>query len=109
MPRRCTTIVIVLDAAFPIDPERRDDAVELFRDVAEASLAEDGVLAYRVAAGVDDENRFQFFERYEDEAAFAAHGESAHVERLGEELPELLAGEPEVTRYDVDSASAVEL
>jgi len=101
--------VIVLDAVFPVDPERRDDAVELFRAVAEESRAEDGVIDYRVAAGVDDENRFQFFERYEDEAAFAAHVESEHVDRLGEQLPELLAGEPEVTRFDVDSASTVEL
>jgi len=101
--------MIVLDAVFPIDPQKREEAIELFGAVAEASRAEDGVLDYRVAAGIDDENRFQFFERYEDEAAFAAHGESEHVERLGAELPDLLAGEPEVTRFDVDSASAVEL
>ena len=52
---------------------------------------------------------FRFFERYEDEAAFDAHAETDHFQEFAAALPDLLAGEPEITRYDVDTASAVEL
>jgi quinol monooxygenase YgiN len=101
--------MLVVQATFPIDPAHRDEALELIRELVASSRAEDGVLEYRVATDIDDENRFRFFERYEDEAAFEAHGETDHVERFAAALPELLGGEPEVTRFDVDAATDVEL
>lgn len=101
--------MIVVHAEFPIDPDQRDEALDLMREVAEQSRAEDGVIAYEVATDIDNPNLFRFTEQYEDEAAFEAHGKSDHVGDLGAALPDLLAGKPEVTRFDVDSASEVEL
>ncbi|WP_394328399.1 putative quinol monooxygenase [Natrinema salaciae] len=80
-----------------------------FATSSNSSRKEDGIVEYRVATDVDDENLFRFFEQYEDEAAFGAHAESDHFERFAAELPELLAGEPEVTRFEVESATDVEL
>jgi quinol monooxygenase YgiN len=101
--------MIVLHAVFPVDPGKRDEATELFAEVAEQSRAEEGILTYRVTTDIEDENTFRFFEQYEDEAAFGAHAESDHFGRLEAALPDLLAGEPDVTRFDVDSATDVEL
>jgi len=101
--------MIVIHATFPIDPERHDEATDLMQDLAEHSRAEDGVNQYRVAADIEDPSIFRFFEQYEDEAAFAAHGETDHFERFEAALPDLLAGEPTVTRFDVDSATDLEL
>jgi quinol monooxygenase YgiN len=81
----------------------------LIRELAENSREEEGVIEYRVATDVDDENLFRFFEQYEDEAAFGAHAEADHFERFEAELLELLAGEPEVTRFEIESATDVEL
>lgn len=101
--------MIVIHAAFPIDPERRDEAVDRARELAERSREEDGNVEYRVTTDIEDEGMLRFFERYDDEAAFAAHGESDHFGAFEEALPELLAGDPTVTRFDVDTASELEL
>ncbi|MFY4814757.1 putative quinol monooxygenase [Haloarcula sp. AONF1] len=96
-------------AEFPIDPEKRDEALDLIRELVEQSRAEDGVIDYQVATDIDDPNLFRFTEQYEDEAAFGAHAETDHFETFESALPDLLAGEPDVTRFEVDSASEVEL
>jgi len=101
--------MLVVHATFPIDPDRREEALELTGTVAERSREEDGVLDYRVAIDADDRNLLRFFERYEDEAAFEAHLETDHVAELADALPDLLGDEPEITRFDVSEASDVEI
>jgi quinol monooxygenase YgiN len=101
--------MLVVHATFPIDPAQRDRALDLMYELAEESRAEDGVVDYRVAVDIEDENVFRFTERYESEAAFGAHTETDHFGTFEDALPDLLAGEPEVTRFDVESASEVEL
>lgn len=99
----------VVHATFPIEPESQEDAVELSRTLAEHSRAEAGVIDYRGTADLEDPNRLRFFERYPDEAAFVAHAETEHFQECEAALSGLLAGEPEVTRFDGAEASAVEL
>jgi quinol monooxygenase YgiN len=102
--------MLVVQAAFPIAAEHRERATELIRELAEHSREEEeAIIEYRVAVDVDDENLFRFFEQYEDEAAFGAHAESDHFKRFEAELPELLVGVPEVTQFEVESATDVEL
>jgi quinol monooxygenase YgiN len=94
---------------FPIDPEKRDEALDLIADLAEKSRAEPGMIDDRPATDVDDPNVGRFFEQYEDEAAFEAHSQTDHFQEFEAALSDLLAGEPEVTRFEVDSAAAMEL
>ncbi|WP_136591567.1 putative quinol monooxygenase [Salinigranum halophilum] len=101
--------MIVVHATFPVDQDRREDAAELFRNVAKHSRKEDGIIEYRVAADIDDQNVFRFVEQYEDEAAFGAHTETEHFAELEAALLDLLGEEPEVIRFDVENASEVEL
>lgn len=101
--------MLVVHATFPIDPDSRDEALDLIESLAERSRDEDGIIDYRVATDIDDPNRFRVFEQYEDEAAFDTHAETEHFESFEAALPDLLAGEPEVTQFDVEEASAVEL
>jgi len=101
--------MIVLHAVFPLDPEKRDEALDLISELAEQSRAEPGMIDYRPAADVEDPNTIRFFERYEDEAAFEAHSRTDHFREFEAALPDLLAGEPEVTRFEVDSAAELEL
>ncbi|WP_226013561.1 putative quinol monooxygenase [Halomicrobium salinisoli] len=101
--------MIVLHAAFPIDPAQRDDALDLIEDLVEQSQAEEGMIDYRAAADVSDPNLIRFFEQYEDEAAFEAHSQTDHFQEFEDALPDLLADEPEVRRFEVDSASEVDL
>lgn len=101
--------MILLHAAFPLDPDKRDEALEMISELAEKSRAEPGMIDYRPALDVDDPNVVRFFERYEDAAAFEAHSQTEHFREFEAALPDLLAGEPEITKFEVDSASDLEL
>lgn len=101
--------MIVLHAVFPLDPAKRDEALDMIEELAEQSRAEDGMIDYRAATDVSDPNVVRFFEQYEDAAAFEAHSQTDHFEKFEAALPDLLAGEPEVRRFAVDSATNLEL
>jgi quinol monooxygenase YgiN len=101
--------MIVLHAEFPIDPERREQALEAAADLVEATTEKPGAIEYSAAVDLQDENRLRFVERYEDEAAFEAHASSDHFAAFEDRLPDLLAGEPEILRFDVESATELDL
>ena len=101
--------MIVLHASFPFDPAHRDEALELVANLVEQSNREDGIIEYRAAVDVQDENTIRFFEQYEDAAGVEAHNETAHFQAFEEKLPELLAGEPEVVQFEVSDATELEL
>jgi quinol monooxygenase YgiN len=101
--------MLVVRATFPIDPDRHDESLELIKTLAEHSNEEEGVIDYQVATDVDDPNIFRFFEQYEDEAAFEAHAKTDHFQEFEASLPDLLAGEPEVTQFDIEESSTVEV
>ena len=101
--------MLVVHASFPVDPDQREAALETIRDLAEQSRAEDGMIDYRAATDVDDENVVRFFEQYEDEEAFAAHTQTDHFREFQVALGDWLAGDPEITRFEVDSATELEL
>ena len=97
--------MIVMHATVPVDPESREEALDLARELAEASREEDGVVDYRVATDAEDPNLVRVFEQYEDEEAVDAHMSSDHFESFQAEIAAHLAGEPTLYRFDVDSKS----
>jgi quinol monooxygenase YgiN len=101
--------MIVLHASFPIDPDKREEAFDLIEDLVEQSQAEEGMIDYRATTDVNDPNVVRFFEQYEDENAFEAHTQTDHFQEFEAALPDLLAGEPEILRFDVDSATELDL
>ncbi|WP_246985236.1 putative quinol monooxygenase [Halorientalis marina] len=101
--------MLVVHAAFPLDPEKRDEALDQIADLVEQSQAEDGMIDYRATTDLTDPNVVRFFEQYESEDAFVAHTQTDHFEAFEAALPEYLAGEPEITRFDVDSATELDL
>jgi quinol monooxygenase YgiN len=64
-------------------------AVEIARELAEASRAEPGCRAYVPCVDPEDPSALLFFEEYDDKAAFEAHGATEHFQRLalGELFP----------------------
>jgi len=101
--------MIVIHAAFPIDPANREAALEQVADLAEQSRAEEGVVDYRATTEVGDPSTVRIFEQYEDDAAFEAHLETDHYQAFEAAAPEFLAGEPTVHRFAVDSVTELEL
>jgi quinol monooxygenase YgiN len=101
--------MIVVHATVPIDADEREEALDAARSLAEESRDEDGVVSYEVAVDADEKNLLRFFERYEDEAAFEAHASSEQFADFVSRLPEFLDGEPKLTRFEVSSATELEL
>ena len=101
--------MIVLHASFPVDPDRRDEALGLVETLVEQSNQEDGIIEYRAAVDVQDGNTIRFFEQHEDAAALEAHNQTEHFQAFEEKLPELLAGEPAVVQFEVSDATELDL
>ena len=60
---------------------------------------EPGNHLYKLCEKVD--GKYVVMELYEDQAAVAAHAESAHFKVAGAEFGGLMAGAPEITRMEV--------
>ncbi len=101
--------MIVIHASFPIDPNKRDEALDLIQDLVESSQAEDGMIDYRATTDVNDPNVVRFFEQYEDEDALVSHSQSDHFQEFEEALDDLIAGEPEIIQFEVESATELDL
>lgn len=67
------------------------------------------MIDYRATTDVHDPNVIRFFEQYEDADAFEAHTQTGHFQEFESALPDLLNGEPNVVRFDIDSATELEL
>ncbi|MDZ7747288.1 MAG: putative quinol monooxygenase [Halobacteriales archaeon] len=99
--------MIVQHATIPLDPDAREEGLDTLRDLGEQSRAEDGMLTYRVTVDTEDDTLVHIIERYEDEAALAAHSESDHFAAFQEALPSFAGGDPEVVRFDVAKTTQV--
>jgi (4S)-4-hydroxy-5-phosphonooxypentane-2,3-dione isomerase len=63
--------------------EGREEAVAaVMPEIVAASRTEPGCLMYVAHRHLEDARRFMFYEQYVDEAAFNAHTESEHYQRL---------------------------
>ncbi len=65
------------------------------RLVAAVDAGEPGCLLYTLNKG-DDSSTYVFLERYADEAALAAHRESAHFKAIGREIGAYMDGRAEL-------------
>jgi len=100
---------LVIHAEFPVKREKTKDAKEAAERLVVGSRRESGVLEYLVTSDVEDENTPLFVERYEDKGSFGAHSKTEHFEELGGALPDMLVGEPLVTKFGVPGSEELEL
>lgn len=70
--------MIVVIAHYRTRPEHVATVREVLTRHATASEAEPGCVHFKAHQGKDDPATFALYEAYTDEAAFAAHRESAH-------------------------------
>ncbi|THE65986.1 antibiotic biosynthesis monooxygenase [Salinadaptatus halalkaliphilus] len=101
--------MIVINATLPIDPDQRDQALELIQKTAAQYREDDGTIEFQASTDIDNPNHVNFFECYEDEAALEQHRQSDHYEEFGRSIAEFLVGKPEITRYDVESTTEIEV
>ena len=81
-------------------PGKRDEVVEVLRDVVSATDAEAGTLLYAMNVDKGNDDVIWFYELYADEASFAAHGGSEAMKAAGGRLRDKAAGRPEIIMLD---------
>ncbi len=101
--------MIVIHASFPIDPEHRDEMLDQVSSLVKSSQSEEGIIDYRATTDISDSNIIRFIECYENEAAFESHARTEHFQAFEEQLGKLLAGEPEVLKFEVESMTELDI
>jgi quinol monooxygenase YgiN len=71
----------IVAVVFTVSPDRLDAFQALAMQHAHASLGEPGCRQFDVASDPGNPGRILFYEVYDDDAAFAAHRETAHYKQ----------------------------
>jgi len=99
--------MIIIAGTITINPDRRQEAIQAALQMAEATQAERGCLAYQFYADLQEPNTFFIFEEWETEEALAAHFQSEHMKAFQAQLPQFVAGQPQIKQYQVSSAEVM--
>jgi quinol monooxygenase YgiN len=75
-------MAFVLVVRMTARPGEEDRAVELIRELAQASSAEPGCVLYLAHRDPEDARVFLMYEQYRDRAAFEEHGQTEHFQSL---------------------------
>lgn len=97
--------MIVIAGKATIKPERWDEAVEKTQHMSALSEAEDGCSCYRIYMEPSDRNTFFLFEHWDSAEALARHFQSEHYQEFSVFLGSILAGPPDIKRYEVSAVA----
>ena len=85
-------------------PGERDALTEVLRKLVAGTESEPGTLTYILHHDAKDGDVLWFYESYESQEAFEAHGKSETMATVGPELAPFLGGRPELTFLSVVAA-----
>ena len=95
--------MIIVHGIIPIKPAQRDKALDLAREMSEATRTEDGCISYEFYVGVRDPNTLILLQEWENMEALTGHLRTEHMKAFLDELPNVLAGQVMTRRYAVQS------
>ena len=93
--------MLVVQSSASAAPGRRDELVAAAREVAAATRADPGCLAYSFSADVEDPDRILGVEVWADRTALDQHMGHAHTEHFLAIVPDLVAGQPMMDVHEV--------
>jgi quinol monooxygenase YgiN len=97
--------MIVIRFKVQCQPDRIEEALRAFAAVVPPSRALDGVISFDIARDLTDPNSIIAVEVFEDEAARERQESLAEVGTVMSLLPEIVAGPPEATVFEVASSA----
>ena len=89
--------MIAVIAKVPVQPEKKEDALEEVKKLMAEVAKEEGTLYYTLNIDQKDPNTLIFLERYMDMAALGVHGGTPHFKAFMEKAMGFAAGAPEIT------------
>ena len=93
--------MLIVSGVIEVQPDKRDEAIALAREMMAETASEQGCLQYRFYADIENENRFRVFEEWSGDDALQAHFETPHMARFNARIADILAAPPRITRYQV--------
>lgn len=99
-------MMIIVAGKLAINPERRAEAVQSALRMAEATQREPGCITYKFSTDLQDPNTILLFEVWETREALAQHTQTDHMKVFRQELPQFVAGELDIKRYQAEIISA---
>jgi quinol monooxygenase YgiN len=93
--------MIFITAKFRVLPEHADRWPEIAGAFTRATRSEPGCLWFDWSRSVADSNEYVLVEAFRDDAAGAAHVQSAHFKQAQETLPQYLAETPRIVNFAV--------
>ncbi|ATO12960.1 antibiotic biosynthesis monooxygenase [Micromonospora sp. WMMA2032] len=93
--------MIFITAKFRVRPEDADAWPRIAADFTEATRAEPGCLWFDWSRSLDDPTEYVLVEAFRDDAAGAAHVQSAHFREAQRTLPPHLAETPGIVNATV--------
>lgn len=89
-------------ARFKVQPGKEEEALHGLKQMAESVQAEEpGALSYLIHRSQNDPSEIVFFEVYADGDAFAAHTQTAHMNKMRASFGELFdVSEVKIERLD---------
>lgn len=100
--------MIIVHGTIPLKPDCREQALNLARQMAEASTSELGCISYDFYLGLLDENVLMLFQEWDSMEALRDHFQTEHMEEFMRELPNYLAGEIVTRRFAVQNVDVDE-
>lgn len=102
--------MILVAGSARIHPDRREEALQLARVMAEKTREEAGCVSTGYYCAVESPETFFLFQIWDSEEALASHYRQPFVREFLEKLPEMLDGTTAVqflTRYDVTGQTSL--
>lgn len=101
--------MIFITAKFRVLPEYADQWPEISAEFTGATRAEPGCLWFDWSRSLDDPHEYVLVEAFRDDAAGAAHVQSAHFRAAQQKLPPHLAETPRIVSTTVPQEGWSEL
>jgi quinol monooxygenase YgiN len=89
--------MIAVIAKIPVKEEKREEAIEAFKQLIAEVAKEEGTLSYSLNVSKNEPNTLVVMERYKDKEALGAHSATPHFKAFFAKGAELFAGKAEIT------------
>lgn len=92
--------MIIIHAYFKVNPQYRNEFLELAENVTNSSQAEDGNISYKYYEDPVRANHFLFLEKWKDGNAIQEHEETSHFKNFVNEVERLITEPIKVELYN---------
>ncbi|PLT34472.1 putative quinol monooxygenase [Bacillus sp. V5-8f] len=96
--------MIIIHAFLKVDSNKRQEFLDIAKEVTALSQAEEGNISYQFYEDPRQPNSFVFLEKWKDGAAIKEHEDTAHFKQFSKEVPNVLS---EPIKVELFEASAI--